>query len=63
MSKTCETCRWWDGDGISLCRRNPPLVVPQFWHDSEVEHDRGVWPSVDEENDWCGEHTPKEPTP
>ena len=60
MSGTCETCRWWWG---GYCRRFPPAVVIPGTHTggtgqtpvTRFPETHRLW--------WCGEHTPKEPTP
>jgi hypothetical protein len=58
----CEDCRWWDNstkhrdddqDVTGLCRVRAPVVDKRNSH--------GRWPFT-EDADWCGEHTPKEPS-
>lgn len=51
---SCETCRWWLRDGKfgqGWCRAKSPILN---------NLDRR-WP-LTYADDWCGEHTPKEPT-
>jgi hypothetical protein len=56
---TCETCPWLDTstqsgmpqvepDTTAMCRRNPPA------HDDRTG--LAVWPMVERDGDWCGEH-------
>jgi len=73
MTPTCETCRWWEGgvtkNGNGICRRHTPkAVVAVAWVPKLLRAFGGVtsmqWPAqwpITEEDDWCGEHQPKEP--
>lgn len=49
-AESCATCRFFDG--VTLCRRSPPVLVPGIngGHSSE-------WPLVTP-IDWCGEFQP-----
>ena len=62
MSKTCETCRFWNRDhystqsqkGLGVCMRFPPTVLATASY--------GLWPTLHDAN-WCGEHQPREQEP
>lgn len=62
---TCETCRFWQGNGE--CRRMPPIQMetsqqPVYTSGMGMIEfryvTRAIWPKV-EANDWCGEHMDK----
>jgi hypothetical protein len=45
--KHCDTCAFWHPlfQGLGLCRRNPPQIVPN--------EKAARWPESDKK-DWCG---------
>lgn len=64
MTKTCETCRWWQKwlgtvaqpDIGGACKRFPPMIV------QPLSRAPAFQPAT-RSTDWCGEHQPKEVTP
>lgn len=46
----CSNCRFMQDN---LCKKNPPLIVPEVWRDSELSVAKATWPEVDN-YDWCG---------
>lgn len=56
---TCETCRWYEPEEYDsgICRRFPPIARPKKRGEAIAFAD---WPYV-VENDFCGEHSPKDP--
>ena len=73
---TCETCRFWDKQQpqhtYANCRRLPPRAAWGVSAQARGSYETPIiniytrsepeWPNTNE-NDWCGEHQPKEPTP
>lgn len=60
MADTCETCRFWDSstqrvnaqpDTTGACRRQAPLA--------DFRTAEAFWP-FSADDDWCGEHQPRE---
>lgn len=68
MNPTCETCRWWDAIENTTkgeCHRFPPTVVGysdtqtnRDWIETEC-YTNTEFP-VTANNDFCGEHSPRE---
>lgn len=63
---TCGTCKFWRQEAAEvwkggICRRYPPALIVRFagtaWTD-KLDQRRPTTGAPD----WCGEHTPKEPT-
>ena len=55
----CGTCKYFDGrkvidQGLGQCRKGPP-VSP--WYDDSGRY-CGLWPPVNPDDDYCGEHRP-----
>ncbi len=66
MDKTCETCRFGvnmnaagRGEGYVVCRRYPPIPLPNRVGEIVGDAAVGIWPMTDAE-DRCGEHQPKD---
>ena len=59
MTKTCKTCRYLSPktgvEDHNQCRIRSPRVIP-----IPDGVDLAMWPEV-YDNEWCGEHRPKEP--
>ena len=72
MTGTCSDCRWWnelatnEKRATGACRINPPVAVvavkwvPKWFGSVTKMRWHAEWPVTDED-DWCGEHQPKEP--
>jgi hypothetical protein len=70
MSRTCETCIWWEapgthwsGDDGGLCRRHAPRPVIRDYPENDQLPGEPTWPSWPRtlHEEWCGEHRHKEP--
>jgi len=59
--QTCGNCRFF-GEELCVCRRNPPVVMPEVALHDGLSADHGFWPTVDE-SDWCGEWKPVKEEP
>jgi hypothetical protein len=62
----CFNCHYWDQDdedpvsGTGICRRYPPSISNKRMSiDANYGAMYPAWPMT-EENEWCGEHKPKE---
>jgi len=61
MTPMCFTCRYLHAGN---CHRYPPQTFTPHptdkWGVRQTEY-RIIWPDVDEQHDWCGEHQPVTP--
>lgn len=60
---TCSNCRYWEredelSDG-GICRRYPPSIRTTAMDDNDEYSGYPIWP-LTLEDEWCGEHKPKE---
>ena len=58
MRNTCKTCKYMDKEsGVNpFCRRYPAQLVNQQAGPGQIIL-QALYPVVDAEKDWCGEHS------
>lgn len=65
MSAACETCRWWKpwvAQGLNSGSCHIRATTGRHEHTEGNRTYVSAFPIVSSAG-WCGEHTPKEPTP
>ena len=57
MRNTCKTCKYMQTGDTMFCRRYPAQLVNQQVGVGQIIILQALYPVVDAEKDWCGEHS------